>query len=114
MHPRYLHQYWSVSFKQASFGVAGPEVARIIIYARRFDPGITALVKKVEYETSCSGRAGEDSDSASSIYSSPDAHIRSIPRDQLNDELRRWVEADDELIAEQKKNWVQRWLSGLY
>ena len=85
---------------------------RIINYARQFDPTISAVDEDAEYAMSCSG--GEDSDSASAVYSSPADYIRSIPRDQLSDDLRRCVEADDELIAEQKKNQVRRWLGGLY
>ena len=29
--------------------------------------------------------------------------LRSLPKDQLNDEVRKWIEADDAIKAEQKK-----------
>ena len=56
-------------------------------YARQFDSAIAAVVEDVGYAMSCSGGVDEDSDSASAVYSSPADYIRSIPWDQLSDEL---------------------------
>ena len=67
-------------------------------YARQFDPAITAPIEEGEYGMLRSGGVDEDLGSASAIYSSAADFIRSLPREQLNDELRRWVVADNELM----------------
>ena len=79
-------------------------------YGRQFDPTIPIVQEGVQFD----GGLGEDSDGESEVYSSPTAFLRSLPQDQLDDELRRCVQADDEIKAEQKKIWVQEWLSKLY
>ena len=79
-------------------------------YGRQFDPTIPI----VQDGERCEGGIDSDSDGESEVYSSPAAFLRSLPQDQLDDELRRCVQVDDEIKAEEKRIRVQEWLGQLY
>ena len=82
----------------------------IVGYGHQFDPTIP-IVEGEQYE---GGVDEEDSDWKFEVYSSPDGFLCSLPRDRLDDVLRRCVLAGDEMKAKKKKIWVQKWLSQLH
>ena len=61
-----------------------------------------------------SGRADEDSNSESAVYSSFADYYCSFPQDLLDDEERVWVETDDARKAVERKSRVESWLGVLF
>ena len=80
--------------------------------AIRGGPTITAVRESGEWGTPIYGGVGEEySDWESAAYSSPYDLFRYLPEDQLDDEMRQWIKADDAIKEE--KNRVLGWLGGL-
>ena len=80
------------------------ELRCIVSYAHHeIDPTIATFEEREQLRTARSEGLDEDSDWESAVFSSPADFFRSVFQDQLNDEMRACIEANDARKAEQRK-----------